>query len=71
MHRMFDSCEHLASLDLSGWNTSNVTSMQNIFCGCAALNIITMKGCSEATINKIKEQLTKDGILNNVTIVTE
>ena len=68
---MFKGCSGLISLDLSGWNTSNVTSMQNIFNGCTSLKIITMKGCSEATINKIKTQLTKDGIINNVTIVTE
>ena len=68
---MFEWCTSLTSLDLSKWDTSKVTNMQNIFCGCISLKIITMKGCSEATINKIKTQLTKDGIINNVTIVTE
>ena len=37
-----------------------------------ALNEIKMIGCSKETIDKIKAQLTKDGIsLDNVRIVTE
>lgn len=52
-------------------NTSNVTYISDMFRGCTSLKIITMKGCSEATINKIKTQLTKDGIINNVNIITE
>ena len=62
MSSMFSGCNYLTSLDLSGWNTSNVIHTDSMFNGCASLKTITMKGCSEATINKIKEQLKTDRI---------
>ena len=72
MYYMFTECASLKELDLSGWDTSNVTNMNYIFSGCAALNKITMKGCSEATIEKITEQLSTAGIIGNITdFVTE
>ena len=70
MRNMFDSCSALTSLDLSGWNTSNVTDMNNMFGGCSALKTIRMVGCSQTTIDKIKAQLSSNGI-TSCTIVTE
>ena len=67
---MFNSCGNLNSLDLSGWNISNVTSMGWMFGGCKSLKTIRMIGCSQTTIDKIKERLANDGI-NSCTIVTE
>ena len=67
---MFNSCGNLNSLDLSGWNISNVTSMGGMFGGCNSLKTIRMVGCSQTTIDKIKERLANDGI-NGCTIVTE
>ena len=73
MSYMFNSCSGLTSLDLSGWNTSKVTDMGNMFKGCSAPSKeIRMVGCNKETVDKIKAQLTKDGIsLNNVNFVTE
>ena len=72
MSSMFSGCSGLTSLDLSRWNTSKVNLMGEMFKGCSKLNTITMVGCEKPTIDKIKEQLTKDGIsLDNVRIVTE
>ena len=68
---MFNDCTSLTSLDLSGWNMSNVTSMYNMFRGCTSLTSIRMVGCEKPTIDKIKAQLTTDGIINNVNIITE
>lgn len=34
---MFQTCLHLESLDLTGWDTSNVTDMQYLFAGCESL----------------------------------
>ena len=45
-----------------GSSTSNVTNMNSMFRGCHSLSTIRMVGCSEDTINKIKEQLKTDGI---------
>ena len=72
MYKMFLDCSGLTSLDLSRWNTSKVNLMGEMFKGCSKLNTITMVGCEQPTIDKIKAQLTKDGIsLDNVRIVTE
>ena len=70
MRGMFGACGALTSLDLSGWDTSNVTKMNGIFYECNALKTIRMVGCSQTTIDKIKAQLTTDGI-TDCTIVTE
>ena len=70
MMLMFNDCSNLTSLNLSGWNTSNVTDMGGMFNGCSKLKTIRMVGCEQPTIDKIKAQLTTDGIINNVTIVT-
>ena len=69
---MFNDCTSLTSLDLSGWNMSNVTSMYNMFRGCTSLTSIRMVGCEKPTIDKIKERLTADGIsLDNVKFITK
>ena len=67
---MFFGCGVLTSLDLSGWDTSNVIDITNMFYGCGALKTIRMVGCSQTTIDKIKAQLSTDGI-TGCTIVTE
>ena len=70
MDGMFYNCSALTSLDLSGWDTSNVTDMNSMFSGCSSLKTIRMVGCSQDTIDKIKAQLSTDGI-TGCTIVTE
>ena len=65
MTQMFYGCTNLETLDLSGWDihiTDMNTYMSDMFKDCSNLKTIIMKGCSEATINKIKEQLKTDGI---------
>ena len=57
-------------LDLSGWDMSKVTDTTDMFLRCDKLHTIIMKGCSEATINKIKAQLKTDGV-TGVKITTE
>ena len=70
MNYMFDDCDALTSLDVSGWDTSKVTNMNKMFKGCSALKTIRMVGCSQTTIDKIKAQLSSDGI-TDCTIVME
>ena len=67
MTSMFSGCSGLKSLDLSNFNTSKVTYMSEMFKGCTSLNTITMKNCSSDTIGKIRQQLTNDGIIDNIT----
>jgi len=40
MHNMFLYCSNLTSLDISGFNTANVTDMQDMFAVCPALTTI-------------------------------
>ena len=70
MYNIFNYCSSLTSLDLSGWDISNVTNMNQMFTGCNALKTIRMIGCSQTTIDKIKAQLSTDGI-TGCTIVTK
>ena len=62
MGYMFSGCSGLTSLTLSNFDTSNVTNMGDMFYGCPNSLEIIMKGCSKETIDKIKAQLTTDGI---------
>ena len=69
---MFSGCTSLTSLDLSGWDTSNVNDMSDMFKNCTSLKTIRMVGCNKETVDKIKAQLTTDGIsLDKVNIKTE
>ena len=70
MEWMFAGCSGITMLDISGWDTSKVTNMNKMFKGCSSLKTIRMVGCSQTTIDKIKAQLTTDGI-TDCTIVTE
>ena len=69
MAYMFDYCISLTSLDLSGWGFSR-TINKPTFNGCSKLKTIRMVGCDQDTIDVIKSILSKDGILNQVTIIT-
>lgn len=71
MASMFESCRSLQVLNISGWDMTKVTDTDGMFSKCSSLNTIYMRNCSQATIDKIKAQLETDGILNNVTIITE
>ena len=44
MNWMFGGCSGLASLDLSGWNTSCVTKMLCMFSGCSGLTSLDVSG---------------------------
>ena len=69
MAYMFDYCTSLESLDLSGWGFSR-TINKPTFNECSKLKTIRMVGCDKDTIDVIKSILSKDGILNQVTIIT-
>lgn len=73
MSWMFCRCTKLQTLSLNGWDLTNVTNtnMKSMFNRCDSLKTIFMRGCNQTTIDKIKAQLKTDGILNNVTIITE
>ena len=41
---MFSGCASLQSIDLSGWDVSNVKNIQDLFWGCKKLNSIDLSG---------------------------
>lgn len=42
---MFEYCRSLINLDLSNWNTGNVTRIDNMFSGCSSLTDLTGLEC--------------------------
>ena len=70
MKEMFSGCKSLTTLDLSGWEMRSYVDLNSLFGNCNRLSKIKMIGCNDATINKIKEQLTAAG-KNSVRIITE
>lgn len=71
MTSMFKDCHSLQELNISGWDMTKATEITDMFSECSSLRTIYMRNCSQTTIDKIKAQLETDGILNNVTIITE
>ena len=52
---MFKNCSSLTTLDLSSWNTSNVTDMGSMFIGCTKLQTIT--GLENLNTSKVTTML--------------
>ena len=50
MRNVFSGCWSLTSLDLSGWNTSNVTSMTNMFRNCYSLTSLDLSGFNTSNV---------------------
>ena len=51
MYGMFSNCKNLTSLDVSNFNTSNVTNMNSMFRDCAKLETIT--GLNNFDVSKV------------------
>ena len=69
MQSMFAGCTNLTSLNLSGWSLSS-DRIYGMFAGCSSLTTIYMIGCDEFDVAYVKNTLRKDGILDQVTIIT-
>ena len=50
MNSMFYSCENLTTLDVSGFNTSNVTDMHYMFCFCKKLTTLDVSGFNTSNV---------------------
>ena len=59
MQNMFLDCQSLTSLDLSNFNTSNVTYMVNMFRNCSSLKDVYIT--VESTLMKLTNNLTEQG----------
>lgn len=50
MYGMFENCEALTSLDVSKFNTSNVTTMRYVFNSCMALTSLDLSGWNTSNV---------------------
>ena len=55
MSNMFSFCSALTSLDLTNFNTTNVTYMYNMFDGCSALTSLDLTNFSTANVECMQE----------------
>ncbi len=62
--RMFKSCSNLSSLDLSGFDTSNVTNISSMFESCSSLVSLDLSGFDISNVTNI------DGLLAYCTSLT-
>ena len=69
MESMFARCTNLTSLNLSGWVLSS-DRIYGMFAGCSSLTTIYMIGCDEFDVAYVENELKKDGIRDQVTIIT-
>ena len=69
MQSMFARCTNLTSLNLSGWSLSS-DRIYGMFAGCSSLRTIYMIGCDEFDVAYVENTLKKDGIRDQVTIIT-
>ena len=69
MYAMFQNCSQLTQLDVSSWDTKNVTSMGSMFYTCSKLNHIGMLYCDNNTVNTIVNALpTVSGLTRTIYI---
>ena len=68
--QMFAFCSSLETIDLSNFNFDDETYSDLMFRGCDNLKTIFLKGCSQETVDKIKNGLEDDGI-SGVEVITE
>lgn len=54
MASMFSSCFSLASVDVSGWDTSAVTSMSQVFYSCYSLTTLDMSGLDTSAVTSMR-----------------
>ena len=85
MDNMFNGCSALKSLDLTNFNTANVTNMSNMFKGCSALTSLDLtnfntanvkfmdymfNGCSALTTIYASDKFDTDNVWNGLDMFT-
>ena len=54
MESMFYECSSLSALDLSTFNTSNVTDMRSMFCGCSSLSTLDLSTFNTSNVTVMR-----------------
>ena len=68
---MFYGCSSLTSLDLSGWNTSNVKYMSEMFRECSSLTTLDLSGWNTSNVTDMNNMFYYCNKLSNLTLGTE
>jgi surface protein len=63
---MFFGCNSLTSLDLSGFNTSDVTNMYDMFLGCSNLTSLDLSGFKTLNVTNMREMFYKCSSLTSL-----
>ena len=53
LEEMFNECSLLSSINLSNFNTNNVTDMSSMFKGCSSLNSINLSNFNTNNVTKM------------------
>ena len=53
MNKMFDHCASLTSLDVSNWDTSNVTNMAGMFRSCFNLTSLNLNSWDTSNVTNM------------------
>ena len=68
---MLDGCNSLTNLDLSNFNTQNVTNMSDMFYGCNSLTNLNLSNFNTQNVTNMSlmfsfcKSLTKNNIITN------
>lgn len=68
MTAMFNGCSSLASLDVSGWDTSKVTDMSYLFKNCSSVSRIDLSNFNTTHCTRMRELFAGMDILNEITL---
>lgn len=52
---MFYDCQNITVIDLSRFDTANVTDMTGIFCGCSSLTSLNLSNCDMAKVSNFAD----------------
>ena len=64
--QIFSRCSSLTALDVSGWNTQNVTSMEYAFYGCSSLTALDVSEWNTQNVTNMSSMFANCGNLTNL-----
>ena len=67
---MFYECNSLTTIDLSNFNTQNVTNMHSMFCECNSLTTIDLSNFSTQNVTNMSCMFSDCSSLTNTNIIT-
>ena len=68
MNYMFNGCSSLTSLDVTNWNTSNVTDMRGVFGGCSSLTSLNVSNWDTANVTDMSHMFDSCSTLTSLNI---